>query len=72
MGLLDRRSELQDAKDASTERDANPETQWEYKARNLAKVPGVATEDDFNRLGQQGWELVAVAQDYAIFKRPIT
>ena len=33
---------------------------WEYLALNLKKVPG-----------QEGWEFVAVAQDYAVFKRPI-
>jgi hypothetical protein len=44
--------------------------QWEYLAKNLKKVAGMSTENEFNKLGQQGWEFVAVAQDYAIFKRP--
>jgi hypothetical protein len=42
---------------------------WEYKARNLAKVVGPGLEDDFKKFGADGWEFVAVAKDYAIFKR---
>jgi hypothetical protein len=42
---------------------------YEYLARNLKKVPGMALEDDFNKHGQKGWRFVAVAQDYAIFIR---
>jgi hypothetical protein len=38
-------------------------------ARNLDKVAGMALEDDFNKHGRKGWEFVAVAKDYAIFKR---
>lgn len=45
-------------------------TQWEYLARNLKKVAGMALENDFNKHGEQGWEFVAVADGYAIFKRP--
>lgn len=49
------------------------EEQWEYKARNLAKVAGMSLENDFNKFGQQGWEFVAMAtggsEGYAIFKR---
>ena len=44
---------------------------WEYRARNLGKVAGVALENDFNSFGQEGWELVTVAKDYAVFKRPL-
>ena len=44
--------------------------QWEYLARNLKKVPGMALESDFNKHGAEGWEFVAVADGYAIFKRP--
>jgi hypothetical protein len=44
-------------------------TVWEYLARNLKKVAGMALENDFNKLGAQGWEFVAVADGYAIFKR---
>lgn len=55
------------------ERDASPDQQWEYLARNLAKVPGPALENDFNKLGEKGWEFVAMAsggkEGYAIFKR---
>ena len=46
-------------------------TRWEYRARNLKKVAGHETERDFNEHGAAGWEFVAVAQDYAIFKRPV-
>ena len=42
---------------------------WEYLARNLKKVAGPALENDFNKLGAEGWDFVAVAKDYAIFKR---
>jgi len=42
---------------------------WEYKARNLDKVAGMNLETDFNKFGAEGWEFVAVAKDYAIFKR---
>lgn len=45
---------------------------WEYRARNLKKVPGMALENDFNEHGAAGWEFQAVAGDYAIFKRPAT
>lgn len=69
MGLRDRRKQLLQAKAGRQERDENPEEQWEYLARNLDKVPGLALEDDFNQHGEKGWEFVAVAKDYAIFKR---
>jgi hypothetical protein len=42
---------------------------WEYRARNLKKVPGMGIEPDFNEHGAAGWEFCAVANDYAIFKR---
>jgi hypothetical protein len=51
-------------------------TQWEYLARNLEKVPGMAVENDFNQHGAEGWEFVATVKGggksdgYAIFKRP--
>jgi hypothetical protein len=67
MGLLDKRKELKEEKAGRVERDANPGEQWEYSARNLDKVPGLALEDDFNKHGRKGWEFVAVAKDYAIF-----
>jgi hypothetical protein len=48
---------------------------WEYKARNLNKVPGMAIENDFNKLGREGWEFVAITGEkkdhYAIFKREL-
>lgn len=44
--------------------------EWDYLARNLNKVAGPALESDFNKRGAEGWEFVAVAKDYAIFKRP--
>lgn len=69
MGFKDKREKLLEEKAEKEERDANPEEQWEYRARNLDKVPGMALEDDFNKHGQKGWEFVAVAKDYAIFKR---
>jgi hypothetical protein len=48
---------------------------WEYKARNLHKVAGLMLETDFNRMGTEGWEYVAMAtggkEGYAIFRRPL-
>lgn len=76
MGLRDKRRELLDEKAAREEREERVvpvDDQWEYLARNLAKVPGIALEDDFNKHGAQGWEFVAMAaggsEGYAIFKR---
>lgn len=43
---------------------------WEYRARNLKKVAGMGMERDFNEHGAAGWEFCAVADGYAIFKRP--
>ncbi len=69
MGLRDRRKKLLDAKAGRQERDESPQEQWEYFAQNLDKVPGMALEDNFNKHGERGWEFVAVAKDYAVFKR---
>jgi len=44
---------------------------WEYRARNLKQVPGMALEVDFNEHGAAGWEFCAVADSYAIFRRPV-
>jgi hypothetical protein len=44
-------------------------TAWEYLARNMKKVVGPMIEHDFNKIGAEGWEFVAVADGYAIFKR---
>ena len=44
---------------------------WEYRARNLKKVAGISLENDFNEHGAAGWEFCAVADGYAIFKRPV-
>lgn len=79
MGLRERAIAQKEAraedKQERAERDTNPDQTWEYKARNLAKVPGMALEDDFNELGQRGWEFVAMAtggsEGYAIFKRRV-
>jgi hypothetical protein len=69
VGFRDKRNALAEEKADRVERDANPEHQWEYLARSLDKVPGMAMENDFNKHGQKGWEFVAVANHYAIFKR---
>jgi hypothetical protein len=37
--------------------------QWQYLARNLKKIIGPGMENDFNKLGAEGWEFVAVAKD---------
>jgi hypothetical protein len=69
MGLRDRREKLLEAKAGRQERDENPREQWEYLAQHLDKVAGMALEDTFNKHGERGWEFVAVAKDYAVFKR---
>ena len=40
---------------------------WEYRAVYLDRLSGV--EADLDQLGDEGWELVSVAADYAYFKR---
>jgi hypothetical protein len=45
--------------------------QWECLAWNLKKIIGPGMESDFNKLGREGWEFVAVAKDYAVFKRQV-
>jgi hypothetical protein len=55
----------------SQEAEAYEGLRWRYRARNLKKVPGLAMEADFNEHGAAGWEFVAVADGYAIFKRPM-
>jgi hypothetical protein len=70
MGLREARASALAARAEHDQRDDNPERRWEYLARNLEKVPGVALENDFNSHGDRGWEFVAVADGYAIFKRP--
>lgn len=73
MGLRDRRQQVLEQKAEREERDTHPDEQWEYLARNLARVAGMGLENDFNHLGAKGWEFVAMAsggkEGYAIFKR---
>jgi hypothetical protein len=71
MSPFGKRQEAREADAARETRDAEPEMRWEYLARNLGKVAGMALENDFNEHGEKGWEFVAVAKDYAIFKRPV-
>lgn len=54
----------------SKEAEAYQGQRWEYRARNLKKVAGMSMEQDFNEHGAAGWEFVAAADGYAIFKRP--
>jgi hypothetical protein len=46
---------------------ASPNTS---KAQAMVGEDITATYEHFAKLGQHGWELVAVEQGYAIFKRP--
>ena len=75
MGFREKRRELIEQKAESSERDASPEQQWEYKALNLNFKASVGFEDEFNKLGRKGWEFVAwVGRDNvnrAIFKRQL-
>lgn len=51
-------------------------TQWEYKTVNLCKIEESKKEQEFNDLGEKGWELTGLRNgcqgvtDEAIFKRP--
>jgi hypothetical protein len=69
MGLRERRKEVLQERADREERDAAPEEQREYLARSLDKVAGMAVETDFNQHGRKGWEFIAEAKGYAIFKR---
>ena len=48
--------------------------QWTYKTLNLNFKASIAFDQEFNKLGAQGWEFVAMASrdsvHRAIFKRP--
>src|SRR5947209_19522709 len=66
------------AKEARRQRDANPETRWEYKVVWIMKgqqkgaFGSSSMELNFNKRGSQGWELVSVEAERAIFKRRVT
>ena len=49
-------------------RSGPPRRLWRYRVVSLE--PGDATEERLNELGQEGWELAAIAEGRAIFKRP--
>jgi hypothetical protein len=44
---------------------------WEYHAWNMNKRAHMQWEGIFNKMGIDGWEFVAMADNYAIFKRPM-
>jgi hypothetical protein len=69
MGLGEKRRAINESKESREMRD-DSSPRWEYLARNLDKVAGMGLENDFNRHGRDGWEFVAVAKGYAVFKRP--
>lgn len=58
-------------------RDDNPEARWEYKVIRIHedKMKGLAgsgyMERELKKLGSQGWELVSIYQERAVFKRKI-
>lgn len=69
MGLTSRHQRSSEAPSNEADNYAGPK--WEYRARNLKKVAGMSMERDFNEHGAAGWEFCAVADGYAIFKRPV-
>lgn len=45
---------------------------WEYRVIEWNDITIARREELFNKLGQEGWELILITDDYAyIFKRPI-
>lgn len=50
-----------------------PAPQWEYQIVHLPhEAPDPATlTDQFNALGQDGWELIGAEGFYVFFKRPL-
>ncbi|MFV8250228.1 hypothetical protein [Bdellovibrio bacteriovorus] len=44
---------------------------WEYKKLKIETVNGDSMVYEFNALGKDGWELVLVMAQIAIFKRPL-
>ena len=69
-GFRDKRREALEEKDArkQAKEEGWSGPQWEYLPRNLDKVAGMVLEDDFNKRGREGWQFVAEAKGYAIFK----
>ena len=65
------------AKQARRARDTTPAHRWEYKVKWIQKgwqkgaLGSGSMELAFNKLGSQGWELVAVEAERATFKREI-
>jgi hypothetical protein len=52
-------SHKRDSASPSKEADDFEGVWWEYRARNLKKVAGIAMERDFNEHGAAGWEFCA-------------
>lgn len=71
------RASARAATEARRERDRNPATRWEYRASRVGedKQKGLTgsrrIEEIFNKLGSQGWELVAINMERAVFKREV-
>lgn len=43
---------------------------WEYERVFLAEMKAIEISNRFNELGKEGWELVAISDEVAYFKRP--
>jgi hypothetical protein len=69
MKFMERARSFDELKAGREERDASPTEQWEYLALNLKKVVGSGMEQALCEQGVKGWELVAVIDGYACFKR---
>jgi len=53
--------------EAEKETNRSPKRCFEYKDIYISVV--MNAETNFNKLGQNGWELVTISNDYAYFKR---
>jgi hypothetical protein len=71
MGLRDQREKLMEAREDRKVRESAPRRRFEYLARNLDRVPGMALEIDINKRAADGWRVVCEAKGYLILEREL-